>query len=139
MDRTDYIRKINSYERKLDYNMDQIRQKEQELEDVEAFQIQHQRAVDDMEEHFFLRRQRIERTSLDPSKIRIFSGYKDSMQELLGGIENQQLFWKKEEEQAGIRQVIRNLEEEIRILRSQQYGYENMLSDLHYQLRTVEE
>lgn len=139
MDRKDYIRKINSYESMLDYNMNQIRQKEQELEDVEEFQMQHQRAVDDMEGQFYLRKQRIERTPLDSSRIRIFSGYKDSMLDLLEGVENQQLFWQKEEEQAGILQVIRNLEEEIRRLRNQQYGYENILSDLHYQLRIVEE
>ena len=44
----------------LDYNINQIRRKEQGLEDVEAFQMQRHGVVDDREEHFYLRGQRIE-------------------------------------------------------------------------------
>jgi len=139
MDRGYYIGKINSYENMLEDTMSQTLQKERELQDAEEFQIRHQQAVDEMEEHFFGRKQRIEETSLDASKIHIFSGYKDCMLELLEGREKQQYVWQKEEEQVGIRQVIRELENEIRTLRSQRYGYEHMIADLYHQLNTIEE
>ena len=139
MDREYYIGRINSYENMLEDTTSQMLRKERELQDVEEFQGRHQQAVDDMEEHFSWRKQRIEGTSLEAPQVHIFSGYKDCMLDLLEGREKQQYVWQKEEEQAGIRQVIRKLEDEICTLRSQRYGYEHIIADLYHQLNTIEE
>lgn len=129
-----YLGEIRRCQQSIDLANDEIRRKQEELEHLNNFHAQHQRSINDINEYFDRKSQKVNSISLDVTKVKSFSIYKDSMLNLINSNERGQLLQKKQEEQNTIKRAIQQLEEEINQLQRQIYQYDYQISDLYSQL-----
>ncbi|GGC91050.1 hypothetical protein [Enterococcus wangshanyuanii] len=128
-----YQTRINQVQQQIYGIEDAIREKEKDLDYLYQFKEEHQKSIRSIEQNFQQRSDRLNRTSINATKVKIFQSYSKSMTDLLQ--QKQQYLQKKNDEQSEISRGIDRLLNELEELRRQRFSYEDQLSDLYYRLR----
>ncbi|MBL1228564.1 hypothetical protein IW492_04865 [Enterococcus sp. BWB1-3] len=107
---------------------DQIRKKEQDLNDLYHLKKQHTAQMDDISWNFYERNRRIEQVSSDAFDLNFYRGYREFMGKLI--LESKKYYQKSEEEHLAITRIIYQLEQEITDLKQQRIRNESQLFSL---------
>lgn len=130
-----YIRQINNMNKQIDDLENNLKQLNQDLNNLYDFQTQHTQTLNRLVEHFDERRNRCLHTNLNKKEVQFFSQYQEYMTSILNGSQNQKILHEKEKEKNLIISKIRDVENEIEETKNEIYRLEQELSHLNYLLR----
>lgn len=106
----------------------EISKKERQLEDLYLFQEQHSATISTITEHFSKRKNKVTASPLDSSKVKIFSAYRDKVDEFMQDVPK--YVGKREEEQREIISAAQRTEQEIAELKQERASCEDRIRDL---------
>ena len=135
MDEMYYLQQIKNCQAIIENNCDEIRRKEEKLEELKQFSIMVREKINDLESDLYYRRQKLKNATIDPNKVRFYKKYQEIMGEVLCSGEITQIMERKEETLNACHSGISRLEDELNMLRSNTVATENRIENYRYQLR----
>lgn len=130
-----YVNKIRDINIEITNIEKRIYQLNKDLDNLYEFQTKHNQMtnkyIDQIGEH----RNRLNNIAIKSQEIKFFSQYKDFMQSMLNGSQNQKIISQKEHEKYMIISKIREVENDIEDLKHRKYHLEQELSNYNYLLR----